>query len=560
MRKQRFYMRPLIGFISFLVTAGCNLSGPGGDDEWGEPVDQTPDNKDVPEFEDAHQIHQVLGTAPYQLDAELGALSDTDEKNMWMLTPAEREYAAFGPSTPPQPDHTLDCVMCGWPAKPWIKGLPEFPTTDEDLGPLASKVYEWSAEGWGHQQGDLRSGLIGNYNLHYPSIDWEGPEICPDTHPRAPICTPFFGQLGHPFIAGRYTDYGVPCVDPTISAAALGFGRDFDYCDFLTFAGESEVAPMYDFSVSHTQISECQFNGPTYRIEVALLGALERNNSTWANLESLGQLLSYFDEITDALGTLADLVPLQAFIGDEWNYWYNWDKATFNWSAWSSTGTCAFGATLTHQVDDDYVTTSGCPIGHTAVMPSFDLDDAPATVQGFCGMHYYDWMAGEAALGDDAVEPGPAKPIYPFGAGQGYKRAFNINYMAIDNALLDRWSAGVVLRPSPEGVVVDVSTVVDAVDPATSVVTHPHQDGLDLLASLGLEPGDVLQAVSDIDLRDNVDPFDAFGRAMKHVLKKGSTGQYNPDITALWVLRDGHLVLPTYLFHVLPELPSNPAG
>jgi hypothetical protein len=561
-------------FVSFalavsLVACG-QLNHAGGDDEYGDPVEQTPDDFNVPDWPDARirlaNYEPYAGDQPNELN---GVIVDEE---LAATAPEEREYAAFSPSTPPQPDHqTGKCVYCGWPSKPWMKGIPEIPywTWNAQHAPTANGAWATAKSDWGGQQGDLRSGLVGNYGVYMPSTASTGNSVlyCPDEHPRPPICSNLWMQVGHPLIAGRYNLYGLAC-----STARLGIFDDEDPNDDCMRhydVGISLAAPGYPTVWGVGSYAQCLALGETYRPEIGLLTQHTRNGLTWLNLREMHDLLNFLADTAEPAEILLEAIPWWDYAASQWNY-VNIDDTPWRHSEWSKTGECSFPSAISiaHSQPTDIsippchpVTRHPCPETHTAVLPPFnqawmlascaDNESYSEEVVGFCGLPYFDWVANEAALMPD----GSIDPIVQFDlANNGYHRGFNLRLDAMPDELIEEWSQSVLFVPTDDGVRLDLPRVAAG----DQVAAARYATGLALLAEFGLKPGDRIVSIDhDIDLRDaSATPMDA----LLLVLDRWSTAQEDgqPTMTSLWIERDDGWVLPTYLFPVYRPLPPDP--
>jgi hypothetical protein len=565
-------------FVFLLVLSACGqLNHAGGDDEYGDPVDQTPDDFNVAEWVDAHI--RLLGIDPYVGDQPNVLNGPIVDEELAATPPAEREYVAFTPSTPPQPDHqTGKCIYCGWPSKPHMKGIGEVPywqwTATHDFP--ANIAYERSKSDFGHQQGDLRSGLIGVFGMYAPSVAFGSlvPLFCPDEYPRPPICTSLWLQIGHPYIGGRYNVYGLPCsmaIDESLLADGedpLGGSQSQDCFDHVEGVGVNPAAPNVPPAADMITPEICLANGQTYRPEIAALTSFGRNGFTILNLREAKWLINTVGDLTEPAEELLEALPWWDYGQEQWDY-FHYEDATWRWSETSVTGECSFGAALTmlggptETIDECVLHQSAaCPATHKAVFPPFNafemltectqaMGDYVAQVPGFCALPYFDWVANEAALMPD----GSIDPIVQFDlANNGYHRGFNLRLDAMPDELIEEWSQSVLFVPTDDGVRLDLPRVAAG----DQVAAARYATGLALLAEFGLKPGDRIVSIDhDIDLRDtSATPMDA----LLLVLDRWSTAQEDgqPTMTSLWIERDDGWVLPTYLFPVYRPLPPDP--
>lgn len=569
----RIQLIPMVFVAVALAACGTQLNSGGGDDDFGEPVDNTPDDYNAPEWVNAHEL--LVDVEPYLADQPSAINNTIVDPELAATPPIEREYAAFAPFTPPQPDHqTGKCVYCGWPSKPFMKGLPEFPYATWQNAGGAYQPFDASADDFGHQQGDLRTGLIGNFTIHTPTLqDGVTVDFCGDQHPRAPICTPLVAQIGHPFIAGRYNDYGLACSLQDTYAHLPG-----EECSRHYILGVNQVAPGYPIAMGIGEPglgddtpydganSLCIAMGETYRPEIGVLTAGQRGGSTYLNIREFGDLVSFVQVTLSPVTELLEAIPWWDYTNEQWDYVTDLDEAAWRWSEWSTTGECGFKAGIRYLFnagDNTCVgrTWSACPVTHFAVLPPFlgegdgeglkwecEASGVNQEVTGFCGLPFFDWTPGnENASGS----------IKKMDISTGYHRGYQLDFSKMDSALLTDWGNALALTPTEDGLRVELP-VLRPNDPES---VRLHAIGEDLLAMFDLQSGDRIVSIdSDIDLRH--DDLDILGTL--YILEgrwsgaRPRAGVIGPQVVSFMVERDDGWVLPTYTFPVFVPTSETP--
>lgn len=392
----------------------------------------------------------------------------------------------------------------------------------------------------------------------------------PSDHPRAPLYSPLVWQIGadEPERA-RYNVVGPPCSRMSMfyekHKSHPGLNQD---CwthvdswnvqpDWPQFPGVWDVPDGRDTAGYNSRCLANPSGGFTFR-QLALWAIADKDlrGLTWVNAAFFQLFIqdiinSFLTEELEAavdLGEIADelLVWIDHVLG--LSYWPNCDPDDANdadspsvrCAAWSSTGICSYGITVTYsqpELDEgDFTWIWGtlvpCPVPFVGNLPVMDLgiehgnDGQPLpgqklTYVGWCQPAHTMWTPGGAATPPPG---GEAFDVIKLPLDKtGFHRGYLINTDRVDANKLLLWSAQIELRESADGVVLELGE---------------EPGGRELLASFELEVGDLVVAIGQVDLR---------GRGGVERMLETANRLLVESRVVNALVRRGSLALPTYV-------------